>query len=512
MVDNANKPVGFIVDNQFIALALIPEHIAKIQNLKILEGGLIQSDDALPEVSYHEAVIDAAYQRLVEDNPFERDIQLELKAWKKTWYKKVLQLGGSRQIGKTTELLKFAYQNYENIIYVNLADDVYNFKDLLKSGIIRLDMQTYCERANLPVYEDNRTTILILDEIQSSKEAYNSIRSLRAALKCDIAITESYLGVVFSTEGFFLPAGTIMYVDMRAMNFREFAGVFGQSELLDNIDLFGSGSQEQYDKLKSLYEIYRQIGGYPEVVKAYIQTKSIDQCYPVISDLLRIFKEESRNYFGQPRDVEIFESVYSAALYEMCREKRGTGKDQVEIITRLSKDNTDLIVNKNEIANAIMWLIYTGIISTCDLAVNGDVRTISKDRRLYFSDCGIVSFLIKKTFIDQSSAQGLLTETFVFNELKHLFKDGCTNKKVALDNVCFSVYNNYELDFIIASAEKVIYGIEVKTNGGNPLSLKIFIDRGFIDRGIVAKPSNGGHGDQYDTIPIYTVACRFPYE
>lgn len=57
-----------------------------------------------------------------------------------------------------------------------------------------------------------------------------------------------------------------------------------------------------------------------------------------------------------------------------------------------------------------------------------------------------------------------------------------------------------------------MYGIEAKTAKGNPLPLRVFIDKHYIDRGIVVKPTAGGHGDKFDTIPIYTVGCRFPYE
>lgn len=32
-----------------------------------------------------------------------------------------------------------------------------------------------------------------------------------------------------------------------------------------------------------------------------------------------------------------------------------------------------------------------------------------------------------------------------------------------------------------------------------------------MERGIVVKPTKGGHGDKFDTIPIYMVGCRFPY-
>lgn len=294
---------------------------------------------------------------------------------------------------------------------------------------------------------------------------------------------------------------------MLPMNFREVARVFKLDKLLDNIDLYGESTPVEYSKLEELYEIYRKIGGYPEVIKTYNKTKDIKECYNTISNILRVFKEESRNYFKQPREVEIFESVYNESFNEMCNEKRGTGKDSLEIITKLTKNNTDLIVNKSEIANAITWLTYTGILSYCDLAVNGDIKNIAKARRLYFSDCGIAAYIASKSLIDNSSAEGIITETFVFNELRYLFKESYTKQRVIGDNICFSTFESYELDFILSDTDKVVYGIEVKTKSGNPISLKVFKNKGFID-----KTSKGGHGDNFDTIPIYTVGCRFPYK
>lgn len=510
--DKDNNTLGFMIDGRFIASSLIKDNAPNIENLILQKNGAIRAKRALPELYYKDAVIKAVYRDLVQENPFERNIQSELEHWRNTRYRQVLQLGGTRQVGKTTELLKFAYKNYEYVIYVNLADDRFRFAALSDSADMWLDMQNYCDRAYLPQYRDDRNTILILDEIQTSKKVYNSIRAMRSALKCDIAVTGSYLGIVFHTEGYFLPAGTITYIDMTAMNFEEFARAFGEAELLGNIDLYGAASQQHYRKLENLYRIYRQIGGYPEVVRTYVQTESIEECHTTIGNLLRTFKEESRNYFSQPRDVEIFESVYTSALKEMCREKRGTGRDQLEIIRKLADNDTNLMINRDEVANAITWLIYTGMIATCDLAVNGDIKNISKDRRLYFSDCGIVAYLTNRTLVDSSSLEGLLTETFVFNELRYLFGQKSVGNRVMGDNVCFSTCGAYELDFMLASSDRTVYGIEAKTTKGNPLSLRVFIDKHYIDRGIVVKPTAGGHGDKFDTIPIYAVGCRFPYE
>ena len=51
----------------------------------------------------------------------ERDIYSELLAWKKHHGRKVLELKGARQTGKTFILNKFARENYRVYLYINMA-------------------------------------------------------------------------------------------------------------------------------------------------------------------------------------------------------------------------------------------------------------------------------------------------------------------------------------------------------------------------------------------------------
>lgn len=222
----------------------------------------------------------------------------------------------------------------------------------------------------------------------------------------------------------------------------EFCRVFECDDLLYHIDLYGNNCEEDYAKLDALYQIYIKIGGYPEVVKKYRQTQNIDACYEIIDKLLNTFQGESRNYFTDAREVEIFGQVYREALKEMCSEKKG-----------------------------LRWLRYAGILGVCNLAYDGDMRNILPDRRMYFADCGVASYVAGNSLIAQSSLAGIITETFVYNELHRLFKKPYSERKVIEDEVCFSIHGEYELDFMIADKNKVIYGIEVKTNSGEPKSL-----------------------------------------
>lgn len=510
--DSDSKTVGFILeDGAFYTDYYLAKNIEEIDNLKIIKYEELESDVELPIILYKD-IINLEYNRLLKESPFIRDIQEELSEWKNDPLHKVLQLEGSRQIGKTTELLKFGYKNYDYVIYVNTAVDEYNFiATVIKGGINSLSMDKYCKNAELPHYVNNKNTLLILDEIQASYEAYNSIRSINNNLKCDLIVTGSYLGQTLNKE-FFLPAGTISYLRMFPLSFREFCRVFEKHELLDKIDLYGGSSSSEYKELEQLYETYRNIGGYPEIVKNYIQFKDIDICRNVIDDLLETFEKESRNYFKESKETLIFKTVYTEAVHLMCNEKRGSGTKLVEVVTDIVKKSQKSLVSRDEVSSAIQWLIYSGIIGDCNLCNEGDVNYIIPARRMYYMDCGIASYVSTKTGLLTDAIEGFITENFIYSELYRLYAVKYSKSKVKGDVPCFSTYHDYELDFMVLSKDNTVYGIEVKTSKGNSKSLRVFIDKRLIDKGILAEKTSGGRGENFDTIPIYTVGTRFPYE
>lgn len=103
-----------------------------------------------------------------------------------------------------------------------------------------------------------RYNIQLIDEIQVSEKAYNSIRRLYAEIECDIIVTGSYLGQTIKSD-YFLPSGTISYLHMYPLSFAEFCRVYNKEKLLETIDIFGSGDVKDYRALHGLYTIYRKI-------------------------------------------------------------------------------------------------------------------------------------------------------------------------------------------------------------------------------------------------------------
>ena len=94
VMDFDGSILGYMADGQFVAVNLIKDNIEKMDNLTMQENGVIKAGNALEEIDYKNAVIIPAYKRLSEDNPFQRNIQIELEQWRKVKYRQVLQLGG----------------------------------------------------------------------------------------------------------------------------------------------------------------------------------------------------------------------------------------------------------------------------------------------------------------------------------------------------------------------------------------------------------------------------------
>lgn len=441
------------------------------------------------------------------DIELERDVQNQLLEWKEKRHQTVLQVEGPRQVGKTHEVRKFAYTHYSQVIYVNLVRDIYNFEDLLAENRF---LEAYCENAGLGPFRDGENTILVIDEIQESRQVYNAIRDIRERYACDIIVSGSYLARTVNSKDFFLPAG-IAYLRMFPLSFREFCRALGLEDRLLHLDLYGASPREFYERLEEAYKVYRQIGGYPQVITTYLKSRNLADCMDVLADLVRTFTAESSRFFSNSTALSIFSEVYCAVMVQIAEEKKGTGRNFTEFIANFVKDSVKEPVSRNEVRAAASWLLYSGIIGCCDLYNNGEVTDVVSNRRAYFMDTGIANYVSGLVTVPQDAIEGMLTETFAYVELNRLYQVSPGRKQVKGNKPCFSICGDYEMDFVVVDQQDKRFGIEVKTGKNQAKSLLYYKDKGLIDRAIRALPGQGGHGERSDSIPVYMVGIGFPY-
>src|SRR5438552_2608950 len=103
-----------------------------------------------------------------------RALYSQLVAWKNSERRKPLLLRGARQVGKTYLLKMFGEQEYKDFIYLNFEEDP-NLDSFFQGKIepeeIIQKLSIYSEKKIVP-----GETLLILDEIQESERALNSLK------------------------------------------------------------------------------------------------------------------------------------------------------------------------------------------------------------------------------------------------------------------------------------------------------------------------------------------------
>jgi len=398
-----------------------------------------------------------------------RNIYTKLLEWKKQDTGNVLEIKGARQVGKTYILKKFGKENFTRMIYINMAES--SGKKFLQCLEVTNDWKPGDPRIEEPLrkalelfeptFVDDKDTVIIIDEIQESAEVYNQIRTLAREFQSYVIVTGSYLGRLINPE-FFLPAGDLDHMIMETLTFDEFLDVFGERELYESIDLYGKGRKEDYEKLMSYYEIYQKIGGYPAVVVCYAQEKDLKKCFEKIGNLIDVFANESKRYFDDVIDVNIFQKLFNAIALLMLREKQGVG-DLVTELSKIAYQEESGRVTKKMINHAIGWLQESHIIGYASKAMDCDYKEIKENSRYYFLDMGIAHYFLSRTGAPFDIIKGLLAENFVYLVLKRRIEGAGEIAGIA---PWFGTYEkiNGELDFYVRSLlDYKNYGIEVKS-------------------------------------------------
>lgn len=378
----------------------------------------------------------------------------------------VLQVSGARQVGKTYILKKFAYENFQHVIYISMAES---------SGA---------------------------QFLQESSRVFNLVRTLAREFDCYAIITGSYLGRLLSKE-FFLPAGDFEDLTLETLTFAEFTDVFGKRELYESIDLFGGFDPEQYKELKKCFDLYQRIGGYPSVVNLYLEHRSLERCDAELGRLMSIFTNESKRYFDDVVETDTFEKLFHGIAVTLIRERQGRG-DLVEELSKIVYKQDSGRFTKKMLLHAISWLRSSHIVGYASKSIDCDYLNIKENDRFYFLDVGIANYFAARAGADQAILRGIAAENFVYlTLLRHISKD------IAGNAPWFATYGKTkgELDFYVRSLlDYKNHGIVVKagSNAGNTVTR--LLKDGKIDYIYYQKGDTYGgktEDGKIQTVPLY---------
>ncbi len=444
-----------------------------------------------------------------------RDIYKELLAWKSKSNHKVLELEGARQVGKTYILEKFAKKEYQSHVYINMIGS--SGKDFLQCLETAASWEPGKKRENNPVYKafqlydpdfsDCEDLLIVIDEIQESSVVYSKIREFARDFKAHFIVTGSYLGKTREKE-YFLSAGDTEVLTMTTLTFPEFLDAFHRRGLYESIDLYGGSDHAGYDELKSYFHIYLQIGGYPEVVTTYLESRSIPDCEAMISNLIQIFVKESSRYFDSPLELQMFEKIFSSIAATLLKEKKGTPDLTTDLTKIIFKEESGRITKK--MTNyAISWLFLSHQIGYCSMSVDCSNLDIVDNCRHYFNDLGVAGYFLKLTGEPLSIIEGVLCENFVYLELIRRIR----KQEIAGQVPWFAIdkRTSGELDFYVRSRiDNMDYGLEVKRGKNRANTANALLERGKLDFIYQLKNTYGGIEDRKYSVPLY-LCGRIPF-
>ena len=428
-----------------------------------------------------------------------RKIMQFMEEWRQSPHRKPLILQGARQVGKTYSLLAFGRAHYENVAYFNFETNLRlnaTFDEDISPAYL---IPILSHIAGQTIVREK--TLIIFDEVQLCERALTSLKYFcEDAPDYHIVVAGSLLGVAVNRTQFSFPVGKVDIKTMYPMDMEEFMLALGEDDLVERIkECFQNDAplpSALHDKAMLLYRQYLVVGGMPECVLQFAQTKD----YILVR---------------HTQDTILTSYLNDMSKYNTANEIKKTRLTYDNITVQLSKKNTRFqykLIKKggraSEFENAIEWLALSGIVSQV-YRVEQIKKPLENYRdidafKIYVSDLGLLC--AKKDL----AADDILYMVEELSDFKGGMAENYVNTQLMMNG-----YRTYywesergaEIDFIIQRDGQLI-PIEVKSaDNTKAKSLKVYMETYKPAYAIKISAKNFGFEDGKKTVPLYAVFC-----
>ena len=428
-----------------------------------------------------------------------RKIMPFLEKWKESGHRKPLILQGARQVGKTYSILEFGRTHYENVAYFNFETSPKLseiFEENLSPDYL---LPILSHIAGQTIIKEK--TLIVFDEVQLCERALTSLKYFcEDAPDYHIIVAGSLLGVAVNRAKFSFPVGKVDMKTLYPMDMEEFMLALGEDTLVEQIkQCFQTDipmPSALHDAAMLLYRKYLVVGGMPECVMQFAQTKD----YILVR---------------HTQDTILASYLNDMSKYNHLNEIKKTRLAYNSITVQLSKKNTRFqykLIKKggraSEFENAIEWLCLSGIVSQV-FKVEQAKKPLENYRdidafKIYVSDLGLLA--AKK----ELAANDVLYMVEELNDFKGGLAENYVNVQLVING-----YQTYywesergaEVDFVIQRDGRLI-PIEVKSaDNTKAKSLKVYMDAYKPDYAIKLSAKNFGFEAGKKTVPLYAAFC-----
>lgn len=415
-----------------------------------------------------------------------RKIYDKLLSWKNTSNgDTALLIDGARRVGKSYIAENFAKDNYKSYILIDfnkMNEDVCNlFVNYLDDlDTLFMYLSSYY---NIKLYK--RESVIIFDEVQMFPKARAAIKYLVADGRYDYIETGSLMSIRKNVKDITIPSEE-RHIRMYPMDFEEFLWAMDNEMLMPVVrDCFKKKKpmgQMLHRKAMDYFRQYMIVGGMPQAVAKYVQTRDFEAVDAVKRDILTLYREDIVKH-SDGNELEI-EAIFDEIPAQLSKHEKKFKLSDIKPTARM-----------REYKQPFYWLDDAMIVNTCynssepniGLKMNMERKTLKcymADTGLLishaFDENGIVSEEIyKKLLFDKLSINsGMLMENIVAQMLTAAGHKLYFFSKSSRENA----EDRMEIDFLIAKSKITnkhnISPIEVKSGDRYTLSsIKKFINK-----------------------------------
>lgn len=364
----------------------------------------------------------------------------------------------------------------------------------------KISAEEFLVRLKMIMPEDCKIheTVVFFDEIQKCPEIVTKIKFLVDDGSFKYVMSGSLLGVELKGIAS-APVGYLTVLKMYPMDFEEFMIANSVSNttldmLKDRFDTVTPIDDFIHQRLLTMFFIYLIVGGMPDAVKTYIDTKDIREVDKIQRDIVTLYKEDFSQYELEDKKLKL-KSIYDIIPAELNKQNKKF------VFTMLNKE-----LKFDRYENSFLWLKDAGVALP-----------------VYNVEAPIIPLLASKssnTFRLFSSDIGLLTSAYpAKTKFELINKNGEVNNGAHFENVVaqqllsngfepyyFKKKNIGEIDFLIEMSGKVV-PVEVKSGktykSHKALDNLINMTDYHIEKAYVLSIGNIETKDKITYLPIY---------
>jgi uncharacterized protein len=332
---------------------------------------------------------------------------------------KILLVDGARQVGKTYIIRYVGKKLFQNYIEINMVEDSIGARLFANIRTVE-DFYLQVSMIAGDRMKQKENTLIFIDEIQAYPHLLTLLKFLSQDGKFTYIASGSLLGVTLS-ETTSIPMGSIHKVRMFPLDFEEFLYANGMNEIViaamrKKFEQLESLEESVHNKIMDLFRKYLLVGGLPDAVNTYLETKNIQNIREIQNEIHDYYATDASKYDTE-RKLNI-RKIYDLIPSNMENKKKRVIAQSIE--EKKGKTFADY-------SNEFEYLISAGIALNVQAISNPVFPLIESSGKnllkLYLNDVGILTGILYKNNIrailddEKSINLGSVYESVVASEL-----------------------------------------------------------------------------------------------